>query len=109
MGSHSRGVSEGQDARGNRDPARLDGIGLGQYCTKLIQGPSMEWLIEHGYLAACDVYGPPTNVDLSQVHTRMGEYVVKELEGVMDKATITGTATDHYRNLPITSRPFVFV
>ena len=87
-------------------PARLDGRGLSEYCQTLIQGPSMRWLIEQGRLAPCDVYGPPSGVDLEHVHTRMGDFVTKELEGVMDKPTITGSAVEHYKK-HVPGRPAV--
>jgi len=87
-------------------PARLDGIGLADYCEVLIQGPTMRELAEKHFLAPVDVFGPPTDVDLSHIHTRMGDFVQKELEGVMDKATITGSAVEHYGKL-VPGRPAV--
>jgi DNA repair protein RadD len=89
-------------------PQRLDGVGLGGYCDKLIMGPPMRTLIERGYLAACDVYGPPTDLDLTQVHTRMGDFIAKELEGAMDKPTITGSAVEHYKRLAMNQPAVAF-
>jgi superfamily II DNA or RNA helicase len=78
-------------------PRRFDGKGLADFCSVLIRGPSMRWLAERDHLARCEVYGPPTQVDLSQVHTRMGDFIESELEVAVDKAVITGDAVEHYR------------
>ncbi|HUY27274.1 MAG TPA: DEAD/DEAH box helicase [Candidatus Binataceae bacterium] len=87
-------------------PARLDGQGLSEFFDILIKGPPMAELVAQGYLAACEVYGPPTSVDLSMVHIRAGDYAKNELEGAMDKAVITGDAVEHYRRI-VGSKPAI--
>jgi superfamily II DNA or RNA helicase len=54
------------------------------------------------------VYGPPTDLDLTQVHTRMGDFVTKELEGAMDRPTITGSAVEHYKRLAMNQPAVAF-
>ena len=56
-------------------PERLDGKGLGDHCQSMVLGPTMRELVERGFLAPCDVFGPPTQLDLSSIHTSMGDYV----------------------------------
>lgn len=76
-------------------PERTDGKGLGNWFSKIILGPSMSSLIDEGYLSKYKIYAP-ANVNLSNVHTQMGDYNKAELGAVMDKPTITGEAVQHY-------------
>ena len=78
-------------------PQRLDGKGLKLVFDDLVIGPTVRELIEGGYLSRFDLYAPPTEIDLSGVKTQMGDYSVKQLEAVMDKAKITGNAVSHYQ------------
>jgi DNA repair protein RadD len=84
-------------------PCRLDGAGLGTvaggFFDCMVQGPTIMDLIEEGYLSRPKVYAPPTGVDLSGVHTRMGDYVKSEMAAAIDKPKITGSAVEHYRRL----------
>lgn len=77
-------------------PERLDGRGLKEFAEEMVIGPSMAELCDLAYLARCQAYAPLAPVDLSSVHTRMGEYAQNELEAVMDHSGITGVATEHY-------------
>lgn len=76
-------------------PSRLDGKGLGDNFDILIPGPSVAGLIDDGYLAKYKLYSIP-GVDMSDVHTRMGEFVNSEAAAAMDKPTITGNIIDHW-------------
>jgi superfamily II DNA or RNA helicase len=84
-------------------PCRLDGTGLGVtsggYFEYMVEGPSIRELIDTGYLSQPIVYAPPTGIDLSGVHTRMGDYVQSEVEARIDKPKITGSAIKHYLSL----------
>ena len=88
-------------------PQRLDGQGLKPYFSHMINGPSVEWLIENKYLSPYKLYAPST-VNLAGVHTSMGDYVKSELSGVMDKPSITGDAIKHYKTLANGKRALVF-
>lgn len=83
-------------------PERLSGEGLGAaadgFFDDMVLGPSVKSLIGQGYLSPAEIYAP-TNIDLSGVHTRAGEYITSELNAAVDKPTITGSAVDHYRRL----------
>ena len=84
-------------------PLRLDGKGLGQQAggvfDSLVVGPSVEALTASGHLSPFTVYAPPSAVDLSGVHRRMGDYAKGELASAMDKPRITGDAVAHYERL----------
>lgn len=93
-------------------PVRTDGQGLGVQAGGVFQamvlGPSMRELIEQGALVPPRVVAPPTQLDLSDVHTRGGDYDASELTVALDKPTITGDAVEHYRRLAAGKPAIVF-
>ena len=82
-------------------PERLDGVGLGRghggYADELIQGPSMSWLMEHGYLSPYRCFTVLNQIDTTGVHTRMGDFAISELAEKADKPSVTGDAITEYR------------
>lgn len=93
-------------------PERLDGRGLGAghggYADTLIEAPAMSWLIENGFLSPYRVFTSPQQIDLSGVHTRMGDYVASEVQERIDKPTVTGDAIAHYQKHASGKRAVVF-
>lgn len=93
-------------------PERLDGIGLGKgeggYADTLIQGPSMSWLIENGFLSPYRCFTVPNQIDTSGVHTRMGDFVASELAERADKPSVTGDVIAEYRRRANGMRAVVF-
>lgn len=77
-------------------PQRLDGKGLGEWFDHMAIGPSVEELMRRGFLSDYKVFAPIT-VDLSGIHTRMGDYVKSELEGALDTRKITGDIVRHWK------------
>lgn len=88
-------------------PERLDGTGLSRWFRQMVKGPSVTWLIENGYLSPYKLYAP-SNIDLTNVRTRMGDYLGAELVQVVDKPSITGDAIKHYKKLADGKRAVVF-
>lgn len=84
-------------------PIRSDGQGLGRQCggmfDELIEGPTVAELIEAGFLVKPRIFGPPEKLDLSGVHTKMGDYAKNDLSNLVDKPKIIGSAVDHYKKL----------
>lgn len=78
-------------------PQRLDGRGLHQCFDEMVIGPSARELMDLGYLSRFDLYAPPTEVDFGDVTTARGDFNISEIEAIMDKASITGNAVDHYK------------
>lgn len=76
-------------------PERLDGKGLGEHFDVMIEGPTVAWLIENGFLSPFRVFAP-SSVSTEGIHTRMGDYVKDELQALMDKPSITGNAVVNY-------------
>lgn len=77
-------------------PQRLDGSGLGKYYPTMVQGPSVQELIDKGYLSPYKIFAPG-NIDVSKVHSRMGDFITSELASTIDKPTITGDAIKEYQ------------
>ena len=63
----------------------------------LLQSESIRWFIDEGYLSDFDYYAPE-ELDMSGVHKRMGDYIVKEVEEKVDNRAVIGNVVDHYRN-----------
>jgi len=80
-------------------PQRLSGEGLDQTYDYMVLGPTVKELIDDGYLCKYTMYRPPVaqQVDVSQLHHRMGDFVRKEAAEVMDRPKITGNAIAHYK------------
>lgn len=88
-------------------PERLDGKGLGLLFDDMVMGPTVAELTEQGFLSPAEVYAP-SKPDLSRTRTRMGDYVTADLEGAMDKPSITGSAVSHYTKLAAGKRAVAF-
>lgn len=78
-------------------PQRTDGKGLKDTYSEIVEGPSIRQLIDAGYLADYEIFAPPSQIDVSAIKTKMGDYDKKQLEAEMDKPTITGDAVATYR------------
>jgi superfamily II DNA or RNA helicase len=88
-------------------PERLDGQGLQAFFKEMIHGPSVQALIEQGYLSPYKLYAP-MKVNIGGVHTRMGDYVRSELEAIMNKPAIIGDVITHYRKYADGKKTLVF-
>ena len=88
-------------------PERLDGRGLGDYFKVMIKGPTVQELIDQGYLSPYKLYAPP-GISLDGVRVKMGDYVKSDLNQAIDKPTITGDAISEYKKLAEGKRAVVF-
>jgi DNA repair protein RadD len=71
-------------------PIRLDGKPLGDIYQVIETAATYSELIADGSIVAPVVYGSPAPVDLSGVHTQLGDYVIDELEVAMNQAKVVG-------------------
>lgn len=78
-------------------PQRLDGKGFDDVADDLIQGVSVRWLIDNGYLAPFEYYAPKTLLDASQLAMKQGEYDGKQAAAMLDKPKIYGDVIQEYR------------
>lgn len=79
-------------------PVRLDGRGLGDVYNTLIEGVDVRWLIENKRLAPYEYYAP-TLVDTTGLRTIAGDYVVSDLERLMNERAIYGNVIDSYKRI----------
>lgn len=78
-------------------PQRTDGKPLDVMFDTLVLGPTIRELMDAGYLCDYEIYAPPIGIDVSTVKRKMGDFDSKELEAVVDKKSITGSAVGHYK------------
>lgn len=76
-------------------PCRLSGEPLSDVYDTLIQGVDTRWLIQHQRLAPYEYYAP-TLVDTTGLRTVAGDYVVSDLERLMNERAIYGNVIDSY-------------
>lgn len=83
-------------------PQRTDGKGLGVghggYADIMVDGPSMSWLIENGYLAPYEVYGSDAAIQTNGIKLdRNNEFNESELEEAAGSNVVVGDAIDQYK------------
>lgn len=88
-------------------PIRLDGKPLGDIFDTLLTGVDTRWLIENKRLAPYEYYAP-TLVDTSGLRTAAGDYVVSDLERLMNERAIYGNVIDSYRRFAAGERAIVY-
>lgn len=79
-------------------PVRLNGGGLGEINDVLIQGPTVNQLVEWGNLASFKYYAPEI-VDTSKLKIRRGEYVASDIDQLFQNKAIWGDVIKHYKKL----------
>ena len=77
-------------------PQRLDGKPLGTIFEEIILGPSVQELIDLGFLCKPTYYAPPTDLDLSGVRKTAGDFNRAQSSERVDRPHITGSAVEHY-------------
>ena len=89
-------------------PERLDGKGLSAVYHRLVLGPSVQWLIDRGFLAKPIYFAPKQIVDVSVLKKVAGDYSKGEAEELLNKPSITGDVIQHYRKCANGLRAVVF-
>jgi DNA repair protein RadD len=79
-------------------PQRLDGRGLGEVFEEMVLGPKVQDLMDQGFLSRVHYYSPKT-VSTEGMHTRMGDYVQREIEEAVNTRGVTGHAVEWYRKV----------
>lgn len=82
-------------------PIRSDGKGLGRHADgvfdKMVQGPSMRWLIDNAYLTPYRIFCPPSDLDLSAVPiSAAGDFSPEKLRKAVHKSRLVGDVVAHY-------------
>jgi len=89
-------------------PERLDGKGLGAMFDRMVLGPSVQWLIDNGFLARPVYYAPRHTPDLSGVSKVAGDFDRAEAEKIIATWRITGDAVEHYCRICPNQRAVAF-
>jgi DNA repair protein RadD len=77
-------------------PIRLDGRGLGEHYESMVVGPSAQWLTDNGFLSQAKVLAPP-GIQTSGLKKRMGDFDMKQAEGLLQEGQAMGDCLTHYR------------
>lgn len=79
-------------------PIRGDGKGLGHVYDYMVLGPSIGWMISHGFLVEPKTFAP-TIPDLTGVPIKGGDYDPVELEARMNRRELVGDVLTHWHRL----------
>ncbi|MBO5706465.1 MAG: DEAD/DEAH box helicase family protein [Bacteroidaceae bacterium] len=77
-------------------PVRLDGKPLGDVFDTMVEGVDVKWLIDHRNLAPYEYYAP-TAIETDGLRMVAGDYVVSDLEKLMNERAIYGDVITSYR------------
>jgi len=76
-------------------PVRKDGRGLGNIFNAMVEGPSVQELVDGKYLVPTIIYAPVIP-DLAGVRTQAGDYVESQLAERMDTPALIGGILEHH-------------
>jgi len=77
-------------------PIRTDGRGLGENYQSMVCGPSAAWLTDNGFLADAVVLAPP-GIETRGLRKRMGDFDMKQAEGLLQEGQVMGDCLTHYK------------
>ncbi len=80
-------------------PQRLDGKGLGSVFEQLVIGPTVQELIDAGFLCRPKYFAPPTDLDMTGVRRTAGDFNRGQTAERVNRPTITGSAVEHYQKI----------
>lgn len=90
-------------------PIRLDGSGFHDLAEDLVEGKSVQWLIENGNISDFSYYSIDL-LDLGKLKTRSGEYTNQSIDGAFESSKSTyGDYIDHYKRLAEGKQAIVYV
>lgn len=83
-------------------PERADGKGLGAhasgYAEAMIEGPTVKWLMDNGYLSRYEYYAPTTDLDIEGVAvTASGDFNAKALRQRTVESHLVGDVIKQYK------------
>jgi len=94
-------------------PERADGKGLGAtadgFADVMVEGPTMQWLIEQGYLCRFSYKAPRTDLSISGIPvTASGDLNTKALRARVVESHLVGDVVRHYLQFAGGKRAIVF-
>ena len=88
-------------------PVRLDGKPLGDIFDTMVEGVDVRWLIEHNRLAPYEYYAPAV-VETDGLRKVAGDFVVSDLEKLMNERAIYGNVIESYQRFAAGERSIVY-
>ncbi len=88
-------------------PVRADGRGLGEVYDTIVNVASVYELTKAGYLAPAR-YFAPNHVDLDGVKTKMGDFIIKDLDGKVNTTKLVGDVVENWLNLAENRKSIVY-
>lgn len=88
-------------------PQRMNEGGLGAVFQQLIESVSTEWLIQNHYLAPYKYYGVQL-ADASKLHTKQGDYDRQEVEDLMNRSAIFGSAVENWQKYAKNKKTIIY-
>lgn len=89
-------------------PCKLSGKGLGDHYVKMVKGKSVSWLIENKFLSDYKYYAPASQINLTGVKVKNGEYDVHQIEAEVMKPKLIGDVVENYRKYATGKRTILF-
>lgn len=89
-------------------PCRLSGKPLGDIFQNMVSSVTTEELIKKGFLANYDYYAPKINADFTKVKIKMGDFIDKEIEKILDKSTIYGDIIENYKKYADNKKTIIY-
>jgi len=86
-------------------PIRADGKGLGAHADgvmhAMVEGPSMRWLIDQGFLTDYRIFAPPSDLDMTvmQVSQSTGDFTQQSVKKAVKRSHIVGDVVEHYKRI----------
>ena len=81
-------------------PSRADGKGLGSHADgradEMVEGPSMRWLIDNGYLTDYRIICPPSDLKVLADPGLSGDWSTAQLRDASKGSRIVGDVVQHY-------------
>ena len=88
-------------------PVRLDGKPLGDVFDAMVEGVDVKWLIANGHLAPYEYYAP-TLIETDGLRTVAGDYVVSDIEKLMNERAIYGNVIEGYKHFALGERAIAY-
>lgn len=79
-------------------PSRSNGKGLGHIYDAIVQGPSVRWAMDNGYLCELRYYGP-SEWDMSGVKIQDGDYNQKQLGEAVNQPKLVGDVVRNWERI----------
>ena len=89
-------------------PKRLSNEPLSSCFDVMVQGPTIQELIDQGALSKYKYFAPSVGIDTTTIKIQRGDYAKHELEIAVNKNKITGNVIEHYKRLIPGKRAIVF-